>query len=68
MEFARDVKMNMYVYASKTDAYHTNRWADLYPESEIRQIEELVKIGQETKCYYVWSVHLGSFFSGLSIS
>ena len=68
MRFARDVKMNMYVYASKTDAYHTNRWADLYPESDIRQIEELVKIGQETKCYYVWSVHLGSFFSGLSIS
>ena len=68
MEFARDVKMNMYVYASKTDAYHTSRWADLYPESDIRQIEELVKIGQETKCYYVWSVHLGSFFSGLDIS
>ena len=68
MEFARDVKMNIYVYASKTDAYHTSRWADLYPESEIRQIEELVRIGQETKCYYVWSVHLGSFFSGLNIS
>ena len=68
MEFARDVKMNMYVYASKTDAYHTNRWADLYPESDIRQIEELVQIGQQTKCYYVWSVHLGSFFSGLSIA
>ena len=68
MEFARDVKMNMYVYASKTDAYHTSRWGDLYPESEIRQIEELVKIGQKTKCYYVWSVHLGSFFNGLSIA
>ena len=68
MEFARDVKMNIYVYASKTDAYHTSRWADLYPESEIRQIEELVKIGQQTKCRYVWSVHLGSFFSGLDLS
>ena len=68
MEFARDVKMNMYVYASKTDDYHTERWADLYPESDIRQIEELVQIGRETKCYYVWSVHLGSFFSGLDIS
>ncbi len=68
MTFARDVKMNMYVYASKTDAYHTSRWADLYPESELQQIAELVQIGQETKCYYVWSVHLGSFFSGLDIS
>ena len=68
MEFARDVKMNIYVYASKTDAYHTNRWGDLYPDSEIDQIEELVRIGQATKCRYVWSVHLGSFFSGLSIA
>lgn len=68
MKFTRDVKMNMYVYASKTDAYHTNRWGDLYPDSEIAQIAELVKIGQETKCYYVWSVHLGSFFNGMSIS
>ena len=68
MEFARDVKMNIYVYASKTDAYHTNRWGDLYPDSEIEKIEELVRIGQATKCRYVWSVHLGSFFSGLSIA
>ena len=68
MEFARDVKMNMYVYASKTDTYHTSNWAGLYPDSEIAQIKELVKIGQQTKCYYVWSVHLGSFFSGLDIA
>ena len=68
MEFARDVKMNIYVYASKTDAYHTNRWGDLYPDAEIERIEELVRIGQQTKCRYVWSVHLGSFFSGLSIA
>ena len=68
MRFARDVKMNMYVYASKTDPYHTSRWAELYPESELQQIAELVKVGEQTKCYYVWSVHLGSFFSGLDIS
>ena len=68
MEFARDVKMNMYVYASKTDTYHTSNWAGLYPQSELAEIEELVKIGEETKCYYVWSVHLGSFFSGLDIA
>lgn len=68
MKFARDVKMNMYVYASKTDKYHTDAWNELYPASQLSQIRELVKIGQETKCYYVWSVHLGSFFSGLNIS
>lgn len=68
MRFARDVKMNMYVYASKTDMYHTDAWDKLYPAAQLDQIRELVQIGQETKCYYVWSVHLGSFFSGLDIS
>lgn len=68
MNFARDVKMNMYVYASKTDVYHTTQWNALYPDSQIKEIEKLVKIGQETKCYYVWSVHLGSFFTGISIA
>ena len=68
MKFARDVKMNMYVYASKTDVYHTTQWSSLYPESELQQIKKLVQIGQETKCYYVWSVHLGDFFDGMSIS
>ena len=68
MEFAKDVKMNMYVYASKTDAYHTNMWNVLYPDSELEQIEELVKVGEKTKCYYVWSVHLGGFFNGLNIA
>ena len=68
MEFARDVKMNMYVYASKTDVYHTNAWNELYPDDQLAQIADLVKVGQATKCYYVWSVHLGGFFNGLDIS
>ncbi len=68
MNFAKDIKMNTYVYASKTDAYHTHKWNQLYPQSDIDQIAELVKIGQETKCYYAWSVHISSFFSGLDTS
>ena len=35
MRFARDVKMNNYVYASKTDVYHTSKWNELYPQSDI---------------------------------
>lgn len=68
MRFARDVKMNNYVYASKTDPYHTNKWGELYPQNEIDQIKELVKVGEETKCYYAWSVHISGFFSGLDTS
>ena len=41
MEFTRDVKMNLYVYASKTDAYHTSKWAELYPDDMLNQFKEL---------------------------
>ena len=68
MRFARDVKMNNYVYASKTDVYHTSKWNELYPQSDIDQIKELVEVGKETKCYYAWSVHLSGFFNGLDTS
>ena len=63
MRFARDVKMNHYIYASKTDPYHTSKWGELYPQSEIDQIQKLVKVGEETKCYYTWSVHISGFFT-----
>lgn len=68
MEFAKDYKMNNFVYASKTDAYHTNKWDELYPTEEINEIAELVKIGEETKVRYAWSVHLSGFFKGLDVS
>ena len=63
MRFARDFKMNTYVYASKTDPYHTS--GTLYPQSQINQIRELVKVGKETKVEYAWSMHLSWFFSSL---
>ena len=68
MRFARDVKMNHYIYASKTDPYHTSKWGELYPQSEIDQIQKLVKVGEETKCYYTWSVHISGFFTNLDTS
>ena len=27
----------------KTDPYHTSKWGELYPQSEIDQIQKLVK-------------------------
>ena len=68
MQYAKDYKMNSYVYASKTDQYHTNKWDVLYPEDELAEIAELVKVGEETKVRYAWSVHLSGFFKGLDTS
>ena len=66
MRFARDYKMNSYVYAAKGDAYHTNKWAELYPADVLAQLEQLVKVGEETKVKFAWSIHLGNFFSTFS--
>ena len=68
MRSIRDVKGNIYVFASKTDPYHAERWYELYPDEELAQIEHLVQVGQETKVDYAWSVHIGKggFFNGAS--
>ncbi|WP_160497906.1 beta-N-acetylglucosaminidase domain-containing protein [Paenibacillus dendrobii] len=68
MRSSRDVKMNSYVYAAKGDEYHRSKWAELYPAVQINQIKELVEIGKETKVKFVWSVHLESFFKGITIA
>lgn len=68
MNYARDYKMNSFVYASKTDPYHTNKWDVLYPEEELSEISEFVKVGEKTKVRYGWSVHLAGFFNGLNTS
>lgn len=68
MNFAKDYKVNSYVYASKTDPYHTSKWDELYPAEELAKIEELVKLGEKTKVRYGWSVHISGFFSGLNVS
>lgn len=68
MRFARDYKMNTYIYASKSDKYHTSLCYELYPEDQINAIAKLAKVGEETKCYYAWSAHIAGFFSGLNVS
>ena len=66
--FAKDVKMNTFVWASKSDPYHTGKWNQLYPADELAKIKELVAHGEATKCYFAWSIHMGNFFSGLSLT
>ncbi|MBR5565015.1 MAG: beta-N-acetylglucosaminidase domain-containing protein [Roseburia sp.] len=67
MRFGKDYKLNSYVYAAKGDSYHTSNWHVLYPAEMMNQFEELVAVGEETKVRFAWSVHMGSFFSGLTI-
>ena len=66
MEFTRDIKMNIYVYASKTDPYHTSKWAELYPDDMIGEFRELTALQEEMKCEFSWSVHLTNMLSGIT--
>lgn len=68
MRSIRDVKGNIYVFASKTDYYHAEGWSELYPDDELSQIAHLVEVGKETKVEYAWSVHTGKgkFFNNAS--
>lgn len=71
MRSIRDVKGNLFVFASKTDPYHGGEhWGDLYPAEELADITHLVEVGKETKVRYGWSVHIGKagFFNGASPS
>lgn len=70
MRFARDYKMNSYVYAAKGDAYHTSKWDQLYTDNDsdktLTSLKHLVQVGEETKVKFAWSIHLGSFFKTFS--
>lgn len=66
MEFTRDMKMNIYVYAAKSDQYHTQKWADLYPEETINEFKELIDLQEKTKCEFSWSVHLTQMLKGIN--
>lgn len=63
MKFGGDFKMTSYVFAPKDDPYHTKKWREPYPADEIEKIKEMVAVGNESKCRFVWTAHpfMGGF-------
>ncbi|MGV3323313.1 beta-N-acetylglucosaminidase domain-containing protein, partial [Streptococcus hyovaginalis] len=57
MKFGGEIKMNAYYFAPKDDPYHDSQWRQLYPEHELEAIEEMARIGNETKNRFVWTIH-----------
>lgn len=65
MEFGGQFKMTCYVFAPKDDPYHTSKWRELYPDTEIAEIQKMVEVGNNNKCRFVWTAHpfMGGFNS-----
>ncbi len=65
MEFGGEFKMTSYVFAPKNDPYHREKWRVEYPEEELEAIKEMVEVGNNAKCRFVWTAHpfLGGFNS-----
>lgn len=66
MKFGGDFKMTSYVFAPKDDPYHKNLWRELYPEEELAAIKEMVQVGNDSKCRFVWTAH--PFMGGFNTS
>lgn len=66
MKFGGEFKMTSYVFAPKDDPYHKNLWRELYPEDELNAIKEMVQVGNDSKCRFVWTAH--PFMGGFNAS
>lgn len=56
LKFGGRFKNNAFVFAPKDDPYHREKWFDLYPESELKEISELAKLGNEYKNRFIWTI------------
>lgn len=63
MKFGGDFKMTSYIFAPKDDPYHKEKWREEYPAEEIAKIKEMVEVGNNAKCRFVWTAHpfMGGF-------
>ena len=60
IKFCGENKMNTYVYGPKDDTYHsTPNWRLPYPETEAKNIKELVRICNNSYVDFVWAIHPG---------
>ena len=51
--------MNTYFYAPKDDAYHREKWRDLYPEAELENLRKLYNEANENYLEFNWCIGPG---------
>ena len=51
--------MNTYFYAPKDDAFHRERWRELYPEKELSELKSLYRLSAENQMDFFWCIGPG---------
>lgn len=54
-----ELKMNVYIYGPKDDAYHKSKWREEYPTALGNKITEYVNLAKANKVEFVWAIHPG---------
>jgi hyaluronoglucosaminidase len=59
LEMFGEMKMNVYIYGPKDDAYHKSKWREEYPAELGKKITEYVNIAKANKIEFMWAIHPG---------
>ena len=59
IKFSGKHKLNAYIYAPKDDPYHRNKWREPYPEDKIKDLKDLISIGEKNKVRFIFAVSPG---------
>ena len=54
-----EMKMNVYIYGPKDDAYHKSKWREEYPTELANKIKEYVNVAKANKIEFMWAIHPG---------
>ena len=54
-----EMKMNVYIYGPKDDAYHKSKWREEYPAALGQKITEYVNVAKANKIEFMWAIHPG---------
>ena len=59
IKFSGKHKLNAYIYAPKDDPYHREKWREPYPEDKIKDLKNLISIGEQNKVRFIFAVSPG---------
>ena len=54
-----EMKMNVYIYGPKDDAYHKSKWREEYPAELGKKITEYANFAKANKIEFMWAIHPG---------